>query len=163
MIEIIAVLLLAGVIGDMARRRGRSPTLFGLLLVLFWFGGEALGGLVGYVWTRDVGSGRYDLLVTYGLALCGAIAGGGLAVLVVHSLGPVDGQWRELASLPARQSRLLGAVVGGIAGGVVGALCVLLLHGGELTGDGLSRTAIGFLTVAFVGSLLGLVSGLRLN
>jgi ribosome biogenesis SPOUT family RNA methylase Rps3 len=52
MLEIIALLVLGGLIGDMARRRERTPSLFQAMLVLFWFGGEIAGGVLGYALPR---------------------------------------------------------------------------------------------------------------
>ena len=119
MLEIILLLVLSGIIGDMARRRSRSPSLFGLLLIVCWIGGEIAGAVLGSTLSAGTAAGKPNLLLTYGVALCGAAIGAGLAFLIARSLGPVDGVWRDLSELPVRRSRLLGAVVGGVGGGVM--------------------------------------------
>jgi hypothetical protein len=161
MIELIVLIVLMGKIGDMARRRGRSPNLFGLLLLVCWFGGEAAGAVLGYLLSGAGGAGKPNLLLIYGPALVGAALGAGIAFLAARSLSPVGGVWRELAELPVRRSRLLGAVVGGLGGGVIGAVVVWRMYGGEQFEGNLPMVVQGFLAAGFVGALLGLVSGLQ--
>jgi hypothetical protein len=161
MFEIILLLVLSGMIGDMARRRGRSPSLFGLLLIACWFGGEIAGAVLGYALSANAATGKPSLLLAYGLALCGAAAGASLTFLIARSLGPVDGVWREVSEVPVRRSRLLGAIVGGAGGGVIGAIVVAVMYGGEQVEGNLPMVVQGFVAVGFVGALLGLVSGVQ--
>lgn len=160
MIEIIVLVVLLGMIGDMARRRGRSSSRFGLLLVVGWFGGEIAGGVLGSVVSRDA-AGKPNMLVVYGFALCGAAIGAGLVFLFVLTRAPVGGVWRDLSALPVRRSRLLGAVVGGVGGGAIGALVVVFMYGAEQTEGNLPLAVQGCLAVGFIGALLGLVSGVQ--
>ena len=151
MLEIIALIALVGKIGDMARRRGRSPALLGLLLIVCWFGGEVAGAVLGY----KLSAGRPNMLLIYGLALAGAGVGVGIAFLVARSLSPVDGVWRELPELSMRRSRLWGAVIGGVAGGVIGAIFVVVMYRGQQE----PPVVASFFAVGFLGALLGLISG----
>ena len=48
MFEIVALLVLSHLIATMARRRGRSPTFFSLLLLCLWLSGEVFGAVVTY-------------------------------------------------------------------------------------------------------------------
>jgi hypothetical protein len=165
MIEIIALLVLLGKIGDMARRRGRNPSLFGLLLLVCWLGGEVAGAVLGYMLSGSTQAGEPNLLLLiYGLTLAGAAIGAGIAFLVARSLGPVDGVWREPADLPVRRSRLWGVVVGGVGGGVIGAIVTAFMYGGEQSGGNpplMPMIVLSFLAVGFIGALLGLVSGVQ--
>ena len=154
MIEIIVLIVLMGKIGNMARRRGRSPNLFGLLLLACWFAGEVVGAVLGYILSGAWNWGKPNTLLIYGLALVGAALGVGIAFLVARSLSPVEGVWREPAELPVRRSRLLGAVVGGVGGGVIGAIVVGIMYGGEQVEGNLPLVVQGFLAVGFVGALL---------
>jgi hypothetical protein len=58
MLEIILLLVLSGIIGDMARRRRRSPSLFGWLLIVCWFGGEIAGAVPGYTHAAGAAAGK---------------------------------------------------------------------------------------------------------
>jgi hypothetical protein len=157
MLESIALIVLIGKVSDMARRRGRSTSLFGLMLLIGWLVGEGAGGTLGYL----AHSGGTNLLLIYGLALAGATVGAGIAFLVAASFRPVDGAWRDLGKLPVRRSRLRGALIGGVAGGVFGALVVAFMYGGQQSEGNLPLVLQGFLAVGFVGALLGLVSGVQ--
>src|SRR5205814_243965 len=159
MLEIIALLISFGVIGNMACRRGRSESLFGLLLTVCWFGGEVAGGVVGYACSVAAYGDQPNLLLIYGLALSGAALGAGLAFLIAHRLPPIDGVWREVPVTPVRRSRLWGTVAGGLFGGVIGAVVVLLMYGGVQVDASLPLVMQGFLGVGFLGALLGLISG----
>jgi hypothetical protein len=161
MIEIITLIVLLGKIADMARRRGRSPALFSILLLVCWFVGEAAGFVLGFVLSGARGTGEPNWLLIYGLALAGAAIGGALAFLIARAIGPVDGVWRELTSLPVRRSRLWGAVAGGVGGGIIGAAVVALMYGGKQFENNLPIIVQGFLAVGLLGALLGLVSGVQ--
>lgn len=159
MLEIIVLLCLLGVIGNMALRRGRSQLLLGLALVGCWFGGEVAGGMLGYALSALVSDGRPNLLLVYGSALVGAALGSGTVLLVVRYLPPVNGVWRDLASSPFRRSRVWGAIAGGLIGGVFGAVLVVLMYGQVDVEGSVPLVAQGFLAVGFTGTLLGLVTG----
>jgi hypothetical protein len=160
-LEIIALMVLMGRIGDMARRRGRHPALFSLLLLVCWFGGEVAGAVLGYVLSNPGGTAQPDTPLIYGLALLGAAVGAVAAFLVARSFSPVDGVWREPDALPIRRSRLRGAVVGGVCGGVIGAVVIAVIYGVQEVKANLPMMALGCLAMACVGALLGLVSGLQ--
>ncbi|MCA9068727.1 MAG: hypothetical protein KDA84_07380 [Planctomycetaceae bacterium] len=159
MLEIILLIVLSGIISDMARRRGRNPTLFSLLLIAFWLGGEFAGAVLGYSLSSD--AGKPNMLLIYGLALGGAILGAGLAFLIARSLSPVDGVWRDLTKEPVQNSRLLGAIVGGVGGGVIGAGVAFYMYGDGRAADNIPMMVQAILAVGFIGALLGLVSGLQ--
>jgi hypothetical protein len=159
-LEIIALLVLGGLIGDMARRRERTPSLFQAMLVLFWFGGEIAGGVLTYVLAVSSGPAP-NLLLIYAGALAGAVCGAASAFVLAKSFGPLNGEWKNLAELPVRRSRLLGAVVGGVGGGVLGAALVKFMYGNVQTEGNLPIVLQGFLAVGIVGALLGLVSGVQ--
>jgi hypothetical protein len=160
MLEIIALLVLCGLIGDMARRRERTPSVFQAMLVLLWFGGEIAGGVLGYVLAVSSGQAP-NLLLIYGGALAGAVCGAASAFVLAKSYGPLNGEWKDLAELPVRRSRLLGAVVGGIGGGAVGAAVIWFMYRDVQTEGNLPIALQGFLAVGIVGALLGLVSGVQ--
>jgi hypothetical protein len=155
--EIITLLVLGGIIRDMALRRGRSPLLFGLMLFALWFGGELAGAVLGFMLSRAIP----NVLLIYILALAGASAGGVIALLIANSLPPVDGVWRDPATFPPRRSRLWGAVAGGVGGGVIGAGIVATMFKGALWEGPLPLPIQAFLVVGFLGALLGLISGVE--
>jgi len=161
MLEIIALILLCDRVAAMARRRGRSPTLFELMLVGLWFAGEVAGAVLGVILAGAGGRGGPDLLVVYGLALAGAAIGGVCAFVIARSVSPVGGAYRDLPKGPFPRSRLVGALVGGVGGGLFGALITGLMFGGEPVEGNLPIVVQGFLAVGTVGALLGLVSGVQ--
>jgi hypothetical protein len=161
MLEIIALFVLVGKIGSMARSRHRSPLLFGLLLLVCWFGGEAAGAAIGYLQSGTAQTGMPNILKIYGLALAGAAVGAGVAFLAVQLSGPVDRMWREPTELPGRRSRLWGAVAGGVAGGLIGAILVAVMYGQIQVEDRMPMVVESSLVVGSIGALLGLVSGVQ--
>ena len=48
MLGIVALLVSSHLVATMARRRGRSPTFFSLLLLCLWLSGEVSGAVVAY-------------------------------------------------------------------------------------------------------------------
>jgi hypothetical protein len=159
MIEILALLILGGQIADMARRRGRSPTLFVLMLCLLWFGGEVAGGVLGYLLFGAGGTRTNSSLhIVYSMALAGAAAGGLCAFVLARAIGPVGGMFREVQLVPVRRSRLLGVIVGGLGGGLIGGVVPYVMYGGQ---EELSVVLQGALAVSAIGALLGLVSGVQ--
>jgi hypothetical protein len=161
MVEILALLALTRIIGDMARRRGRSASGFQLMLLVFWFGGEILGAALTYALVADSQQGKVNLVPIYCYALVGAVAGAVLAFVVAKMAKPVDGRWIDVQDDESRRSRLKGAIIGGLAGGVFGALVVKFLYGDDPGAEEMSLMLQGFLAVGLVGALLGLVSGLQ--
>jgi hypothetical protein len=160
MVEILSLLWLLHSIGNMARRRGRSRVVFGLMLLACWFGGELLGAATGLALWGVFGD-RLRLLSIYGLALAGSVAGAGLAWVWAASRPPVNGVWHDLAAVRIRTSRLWGVLAGGLFGGVFGAVLTSFMYGGASFDSSVPIAAQGFLVVGFVGGLLGLVSGLQ--
>lgn len=163
MFEIIAILLTFGQVGEMARRRGRSAILFELMFLVCWFCGEIAGGIFGFLVNGILGLVQPNLLLIYGFAFAGALFGAGFAFLLAKCIGPVDGIWRDPSQTPIQNSRLLGAVIGGIGGGTIGAIAMVWLYRREQLAGNWSIVLQGFLVVGFVGALLGLVSGVRKN
>ncbi len=160
MIEIICVYVFIGMIGDMARRRGRNPFAFWLLFVLCWIFGETFGAVLGYALQDPKASAKPNDLLIYGLALAGAALGAVVAFAVAKLSPPLDGIWRELPAV--RRSRLLGALVGGAAGAALGAFAAWCGMGDvKLAQVNWSVVAILISTPAGLGALLGLISGLQ--
>lgn len=160
MAEIIALLVLGGIIGDMARRRERSPSVFRLMLYACWFSGEIVGGFLGYAVAASTGP-HPNLLFVYGAALVGAVCGAMVAFILAKSCGPLNDEWKDIGQLPMRRSRLLGAAIGGIGGAAVGALVVWFMYGNQQIEGNLPMVLQGALAVGLVGALLGLVSGVQ--
>jgi hypothetical protein len=116
--EIITLLVLGGIIRDMALRRGRSPLLFGLMLFALWFGGELAGAVLGFMLSRAIP----NVLLIYILALAGASAGGvgggviGAGIVATMFKGAL---WEGPLPLPIQAFLVvgfLGALLGLISG-----------------------------------------------
>jgi hypothetical protein len=163
MLEIVALVMLSQTIARMARRRGRSPTPFVLMLVGLWSGGEIAGAfLYGFV----LGAAGYRgglmnvlVLVVYAVALVGAAVGATCAFAIARCVSPVDGVFLEFPEPRVRRPRLTGILVGGIAGGAMGAAVTAHLYRGE--GDIIPIVVQGFLALGAVGAALGAFSGLE--
>jgi hypothetical protein len=82
MLEIIALIFLAGQIGKMATRKGQKPGMWKLYTVLSWIGGEIIGILIAVV-----GFHNEDYISMLPLALAGAF-GGYLIVRAILSKMP---------------------------------------------------------------------------
>lgn len=124
-------------------RCGKRQSLFGLLLIVAWFG--LFGGLWGYCKSFNR-IGEQNVLIIYGFTLYGAAVGICIAYLIAFLSARSD-------TLPVRRSRSRGAVIGGAGGVVIGAAVSSLIFG----------VVIPFVVSAmvFIGSLLGMVSGLQ--
>jgi hypothetical protein len=70
MLEIIAIILLAGQIGRMAVRKGQKPGLWKFYLVLAWIGGEIIG-----VFIAVVAFNKNDYLGVLPMGIMGAVGG----------------------------------------------------------------------------------------
>lgn len=70
MLEIIALIFLAGQIGKMAIRKGKKPGMWKLYTVLAWIGGEILGILISIMAFNSE-----DYLSMLPMALLGAVGG----------------------------------------------------------------------------------------
>ncbi len=112
MLESIAsILVLIGLeksIGDMARRRGRSPLAFGLLLLLCCGGGFIAASAV----------------LGYGLRFIGAALGVGLAFWIARSFEPIDGVYREVVAEAAPKDYYLPQWLGWT---ILGAVLLVVL------------------------------------
>ena len=82
MLEIIALIFLAGQMGKMATRKGQKPGMWKLYTVLAWIGGEIIGILIAIV-----GFHNEDYISMLPLALAGAF-GGYLIVRAILSKMP---------------------------------------------------------------------------
>jgi len=159
MIEVVALVVLLGKIGDMARRRGRSPNLFGLMLVICWCVGEIAGGILGFILGLTLErSMNVNPLVFYTVALLGGALGGWIAFRIAGLIDPVGGVWREPEEFGTRRYRLLGAVVGGVVGVVMGAFIVWMTHGNAHV---MAYDRLILLAAGFMGALFGVVSGVQ--
>ncbi|WP_020469766.1 hypothetical protein [Zavarzinella formosa] len=80
MMEIVVLFRLGRSIAAKASQHGRQPILAVLLLIGLWFGGEFLGGLIGFVVSYVLFEAREsNLLFIYGTALGGAMLGAVMA------------------------------------------------------------------------------------
>lgn len=82
MLEIIALIFLAGQIGKMATRKGQKPGMWKLYTVLAWIGGEILGIVISIMAFNSE-----DYLSMLPMALLGAV-GGYLIVRAILSKMP---------------------------------------------------------------------------
>lgn len=159
MIEILVLIKLCQMIGDVARRRGRDPVPYGLLLVVCWIAGEIGGAMLG-VSIAGGDAGTMGTLLLYGFALGGAAIGATVAFLIARSRPVIEGQVPDPPNAPARRSRLMGALVGSVGAGLICAFIVMYAVDTKVAGW--QRTALLFmLSATFVGGLLGSVSGLQ--
>ena len=160
MLEIVALLVLSHQIATMARRRGRSPTLFSLLLLALWFSGEVSGAVAAYVVSK-AGGWKPSIAIIYGGALVGAMVGGVTAFLSAKVTAPKGGKYLDIDDANIPRSRLVGAIVGGACGILFGGSAGYLLYGGVEVDAPISMPVQMALGVGTVGALLGLVSGLQ--
>jgi hypothetical protein len=70
MLEIIAIILLAGQIGRMAIRKGQRPGVWKLYMVLAWIGGEVIG-----VFIAIAAFNKNDYIGVLPLGIMGAVGG----------------------------------------------------------------------------------------
>ena len=89
MLEIILVIGLCKNLGARVRAKGRTAWPFQTMLVLFWFGGEFVGGIVAGIMHAIRHGGapidNFDLSL-YAIALASAGLGAGLVYLIVALL-----------------------------------------------------------------------------
>jgi hypothetical protein len=87
MIEIIIIISLCRRIAEAARKKGRGPTGYRMLLVFFWFGGEIIGAMLTAVLLALDGQEFDDnILIMYAGAFAGAALGALLAFKIVSDL-----------------------------------------------------------------------------
>lgn len=100
MIEILVLTFLGGHVARIVGPKGRSVGGFKLLTALLWFGGEAIGALVGATF---VGHETVDI---YGPALLGAFFGAVVAVAIAKNarLSGLEMAERNFAPPPAGQN-----------------------------------------------------------
>jgi hypothetical protein len=98
MLEIIILIVLSIQISKIAKRKGRSPVGWVLMLIGLWIGGEVTGALIGVFGSAIVGGGdEPNLLVVLVGALLGAVTGAIITFSVVNSLSTVrrdDEYWQ---------------------------------------------------------------------
>ena len=80
MIEILVLIALTKKIGSIVEAKGRKSGWYKVMAVVFWFGGEVIGALIG----ASLSSG--DTLATYAIAIVGAAIGAGAAYLIANGL-----------------------------------------------------------------------------
>lgn len=101
MIEIILIWKLTGYIGRMATQKGLKKIRYQIMSVLLWICGETMGGILGIL---IFGSQNSPWLV-YGMALLGALAGAGLAFLIMKSIPEIDlDSDTEATAIPKQKS-----------------------------------------------------------
>ncbi len=82
MIEIIVIWRLAVYIGKIAAQKGLKKPRYQVMAILLWICGELLGSVLGNIIFGKSGS----FWLIYGMALIGAIAGTGIAFLIMKFL-----------------------------------------------------------------------------
>jgi hypothetical protein len=82
MIEIIVIWRMAVNIGRIADEKGLKKFPYQLMAVLLWICGELLAGIAGHALLGN----NYSILLNYGVALLGAVAGSCIAFLVMRLL-----------------------------------------------------------------------------
>ncbi len=85
MLEILLLIFLTRKIGGICEEKGRKAGGYKFLTVVFWFGGEVVGAIIGAVATDGKGGA-----MIYILALVGAAVGAGVAFAIANSLSPVN-------------------------------------------------------------------------
>jgi hypothetical protein len=118
MLEIALLWGLSSWIGRIVEQKGLTKWPYQLMLVLFWFGGQIAGFIVGFAAMSGGGGppGDDGFLLMYGIALAGAVCGAVLAFIIANlqegdgrprprpererdplrdrAFGP-DGKWRD--------------------------------------------------------------------
>ncbi len=161
MFEIPILVWLCGSLGNMARRRGRNPAGFTLLLIALWFIGELAGAIVAYQLWANSTVGIRKVVLIYGTALACAAAGAAVVFLLLRILKPVDGVWREDARLVDFRPQLAGATLGGVGGGAMTVGVMMYMYGPVQAMNNLSVVVPGAVVVGFIGALLGMVFGIQ--
>jgi hypothetical protein len=90
MLEIVLLYFLCKSLGSMLREKGYQPLAFQILLVVFWFGGEFLGGVVAavvHVMRHGDAPPEFGLGI-YLFAIVGAACGAGLWFLIASLMPP---------------------------------------------------------------------------
>jgi hypothetical protein len=87
MIEIIIIIALCRRIAEAARKKGRGPAGYRMMLVFFWFGGEIIGAMLTAV-LLALGDHELDdnILIVYAGGFAGAALGALLAFKIVSDL-----------------------------------------------------------------------------
>jgi hypothetical protein len=92
MLEIILLIVMGKRLGTILRAKGRRPGGYQFLMVIFWFGGEILGAVVGagiaFLTHPDVE--ELPLAPIYLMALVGAILGMVSIFAIAKALRPVE-------------------------------------------------------------------------
>jgi len=89
MLEILLIVVISKKIAALIKKKGRGPAGYIILFILFWFGGEIIGAVVGLAITfaQDPRAMNDDFnAVAYFFALIGAAIGGGLGYAVACSV-----------------------------------------------------------------------------
>ncbi|MHB1571842.1 MAG: hypothetical protein ACYC0H_21920 [Solirubrobacteraceae bacterium] len=91
MLEIIILVTLAKKIGAIVEAKGRKKGRYQFMLVVFWFGGEIFGAIVGAIISEialeNEGPGQ---LLAYAFAILCAILGVVIAFLIAKNLEPLN-------------------------------------------------------------------------
>jgi MFS family permease len=87
MIEIIMLIYLTRLVGDIVKKKNRKAGWYKFMAVLLWIGGEVVGGFIGGLIVALTGSSQ---LFIYLLALIGAATGALIAFVVAKAVPAVD-------------------------------------------------------------------------
>jgi hypothetical protein len=118
MVELLVLMFLTGHVGRIVSPKGRSAGAFKFLAVVLWFGGEAVGALIG--WTL-VGHETVDV---YGPALMGACLGAVIAVAIAKGakVSGLEMAQRNFVAAPSGPAQA-GAAKCGVCSGTGGIPC----------------------------------------
>jgi len=99
MLEVLFLWFLTRQIRKIVEPKGRKPFGYQAMLVAFWFGGEIVGAIIGFLLFSEADS----QCLVYIPALLGAALGAGVAFLIASSLSPAVPQmpYGPGASIPA--------------------------------------------------------------
>jgi hypothetical protein len=109
-LQVIVLYVLCKNIGRIVAAKGRPKFPFQLMVVLFWFGGEFAGGMLGMITLTILSDGKGDIptLMLYPFALVAAGLGVFIAFRIAKSLSPVaafgdpgddyDRRWQEMSN-----------------------------------------------------------------
>ena len=135
MLEIIAILGLAALIGRQAKEKGLKKWPYQLMVVVLWVCGEFIGALFAGILGKYFFDETLPLLYTYLIALAGALTGAFIAFLILRWIPDSefrvitsesgDGSFQTVNNPPFQRSAWVPALAG-----IIAASCLCLTFGG---------------------------------
>jgi hypothetical protein len=99
MLEIILVWSISKKIAAMMKEKGRSAAGYVILFIALWFGGEIIGGVIGFMISlaNNPNAMQQDFnFVAYGIGLLGAVIGGVTGYAIAASMPALEDPRRHL-------------------------------------------------------------------